>query len=136
MGFFLISEDTKKSALARTGDYSQHLTDASLGIVIVTAVNPYLPATAYFDAGRAAATAMGIGCCPAGLRNDAEQAREVLGVPDDREIVIAMAFGYPDPTQAEGESQFRRTVLDNQARQSLESLVSENYYGNSAVKSI
>ena len=44
-----------------------------------------------------AAHARGLGTCPIGLINAYEdQLREFLDVPDDREIVIGAALGYPD----------------------------------------
>ncbi|MBN1254665.1 MAG: nitroreductase [Deltaproteobacteria bacterium] len=44
-----------------------------------------------------AAHARGLGTCPIGLINAYEdQLREFLDIPDDREIVIGVALGYPD----------------------------------------
>ena len=54
------------------------------------------------DAGRAlqqmelAAWSEGVGGCFAGIRGEEnQQVKELLGIPDDKELVTVMAFGYP-----------------------------------------
>ena len=62
-----------------------------------------------FDAGRAlqqmelTAWAAGVGGCVAGVRGDENaQVKALLDIPDDKELVTVMAFGYPDDVSAAG----------------------------------
>ena len=55
-----------------------------------------------FDAGRSlqhmelAAWAEGVGGCVAGVRGEEnEKVKELLGIPEDKELVTVVAFGYP-----------------------------------------
>ena len=133
--FVLVSDRDLLVQLAQCGGYSAHLAHAAFAVVILTADNPYVMQTAYFDAGRAAqnmmlaAWAHGLGTCPAGLRGDADRARSLLAVPAEQQIVLAIAFGYPDPDRNGDEIAFRRRVLDQQGRKPLAEIVSENAYG-------
>ena len=69
-----------------------------------------------FDAGRSlqqmelAAWAEGVGGCVAGIRGE-ENARvkELLGIPEDKELVTVMAFGYPS-VQAAAGTKVRKTL--------------------------
>ena len=62
-----------------------------------------------FDAGRSlqhmelAAWAEGVGGCVAGVRGDENgQVKELLEIPEDKELVTVMAFGYPTAEAAAG----------------------------------
>ncbi len=62
-----------------------------------------------FDAGRAlqhmelAAWAEGVGGCVAGVRGEEnEKVKELLGIPEDKELVTVVAFGYPTGAAAAG----------------------------------
>lgn len=65
-----------------------------------------------FDVGRAvqnmmiAAWAEGIISCPVGIQ-DQEKAREALGHPDDYNVAIAVAFGYPEDGSPASRGQAR-----------------------------
>ena len=97
--FIAIRDRDRLIALAQLGDYAEHLAGAALGIVIVTP-----PADSggwnMFDAGQAASYMqlagweLGVGSCIAAIF-EPEQARELLGVPADLEVHIAISFGYP-----------------------------------------
>jgi nitroreductase len=63
------------------------------------------------------AQAQGLGTCPIGLIPAYEdQVREFLNVPDDREIVIGVALGYPDWSSAINRSKTPRAPLDKVLR--------------------
>lgn len=134
--FIVIRDAEQKAALAATGGYASHFKDAAFGIVIASEINPYVPAISYFDVGRAAqnmmlaATALGVGSCPAGFRDDPVRAAQLLGLPDNRELVIGIAFGYPDKSRVKDEAEFRSRVLDTQGRKALAELASVERFGN------
>ena len=62
-----------------------------------------------FDAGRSlqqmelAAWSRGVGGCVAGVRGEEnEKVKELLGIPEDKELVTLVAFGYPTDEAASG----------------------------------
>ena len=62
-----------------------------------------------FDAGRAlqqmelAAWSLGVGGCVAGVRGEEnDRVKELLGIPEDKELVTVVAFGYPTDETASG----------------------------------
>ena len=62
-----------------------------------------------FDAGRSlqqmelAAWSQGVGSCVAGVRGEEnEKVKELLGIPEDKELVTVVAFGYPTDEAAAG----------------------------------
>jgi len=65
-------------------------------VIVVVRVEGSRP----FDAGRTAqnmmvaANALGIASCPVGIQHD-DAAREVLGLPADQIVAMAVTFGYP-----------------------------------------
>ncbi len=78
-----------------------------------------------FDAGRSlqqielAAWSEGVGGCVAGVRGeDNDKVKEILGIPEDKELVTVMAFGYP----AEGASSGKQ-------RKPLTEIASSEKYG-------
>ena len=69
-----------------------------------------------FDAGRSlqhmelAAWAEGVGGCVAGVRGEEnEQVKELLGVPEDKDLVTVVAFGYPTE-EAAARTKLRKTL--------------------------
>ena len=69
-----------------------------------------------FDAGRSlqhmelAAWAEGVGGCVAGVRGDENgRVKELLDIPEDKELVTVMAFGYPTDEAAAG-TKLRKTL--------------------------
>jgi nitroreductase len=87
--------------LAEAGQFSAHLGQAALGVVILTP-DPAERFQILFDAGQTAAymqlTAweLGIGSCLVTSYNR-EGVSQLLGLPDDVHVRIAIAFGYPHP---------------------------------------
>ena len=60
-----------------------------------------------------AAHAMGLGTCPIGLITAFEEdIREELGMPEEKQIVIGVALGYPDPQSAVNRSRSGRAPLE------------------------
>jgi nitroreductase len=123
--FVVVQARETLDKLARCGRYASHLRGAAAAIVIVT--EPGQRAT--FDAGRAAQNMMlaawadGVGSCIAAL-HDEVCAQAILGVPEDRDIQIAISFGYPDPDAAPTiEGRPREEVLASLGRRSLQEIV-------------
>src|SRR5512138_591031 len=85
--------------VSRCGPWAGHLAGAQLGVAILTA-DPAGPFQILFDAGQAAAYMqlaaweLGIGSCMATLY-EFEQARQVLGFPEEWHLRFAISFGYP-----------------------------------------
>ncbi len=97
--FVAIREKAGLKQLAEAGRFSAHLGQAALGVVILTPP-PEERFQIMFDAGQAAAYMqlaaweLGIGSCPV-TSFAKDQARQVLGVPAEFHVRIALAFGYP-----------------------------------------
>ena len=103
----IVRDPAHRTALAACGDFTTHQAASPLVIVIVrfTGSRP-------FDAGRTAqnmmltAHALGVASCPVGIQHD-ERAREVLGLPADTVVAMAITFGYPRGGRAVGRGDHR-----------------------------
>ena len=123
--FVVVRSRDTLDRLAECGRYAGHLRGAAVAVVIVTEPGRW----AALDTGRAAqnmmltAWAEGIGSCIAALHNEA-CARAVLGVPEDKQIQLAISFGYPDPNApATIEGLPLEKVLASLGRRPLEEVV-------------
>ena len=56
-----------------------------------------------------AAQVQGITSCPVGIQQD-DPAREVLGLPSDQIVAMALTFGYPTGGRAESRGERRISV--------------------------
>lgn len=103
----VVRDADQKAALARCGDFTGHLPSSPLVIVIVRSEG-----SRPFDAGRTgqnimvAANAIGIASCPVGIQHD-DAAREVLGLPPDQIVAMAITLGYPTGGRATGRGNQR-----------------------------
>lgn len=100
--FILVTERERLRELSRVWRYAEHVASSAATIALV------LPTTAdrderdirWFDLGQAAmammlaAADLGIGSSHAAV-GDQALARELLGLPEDRECAILLALGYP-----------------------------------------
>lgn len=97
--FIAITDKATLKGLSQCGDFAGHLAGAALGVAIVTP-DPSERFQILFDAGQAAAYMqlaaweLGIGSCPATIYKP-EQARQLLGFPEDLHLRFALSFGYP-----------------------------------------
>ena len=97
--FIAVRDRERLAQLAHEGRFSAHLSQASLGVVILTP-NPDERFQILFDAGQAAAYmqlaawGLGIGSCLV-TSYARDRVRELLSFPDEWHIRIAIAFGYP-----------------------------------------
>ncbi|MEA2529836.1 MAG: hypothetical protein QOG89_1480 [Thermomicrobiales bacterium] len=97
----VIRERATLDRLAALDGYVRHLTGAPLGIVLV--MDGHNPEFAAYDEGRLAerimlvAAAHGLGSCIGWWSESARnEARVLLGVPDDRIVRTVLSIGYPD----------------------------------------
>lgn len=101
--YVVVRERATLEALGTMGTYAGHLAGAAMAVVFVT-VDPAVRWAIMFDTGQSAAYMqlaaweLGIGTCLATIY-EPEQARALLGVPDDLTIHAAISFGYPDPAE-------------------------------------
>ncbi len=123
--FIVVQARETLDKLANCGRYAGHLRGAAVAIVIVTEPGQ----RAAFDAGRAvqnmmlAAWADDVGSCVAALHDEA-CARTILDVPQERDVQIAISFGYPDPDAASTiEGRPREDVLASLGRRPLQEIV-------------
>ena len=115
--FIAIQDKARLKALSELGTFAGHLAGAALGVAIITPPreNRF---SIMFDAGQAAAYMqlaaweLGIGSCPATIYQP-EEARKLLGFPEELHIYLALSFGYPAeksdltrPNQKGGRKQY------------------------------
>ena len=97
--FIAITDKTILKQLSECGQWAGHLAGAALGVAIVHP-DPGEKFQTMFDIGQAAAYMqlaaweLGIGSCLASIYNT-DQARQLLGFPEDLHLRIALSFGYP-----------------------------------------
>jgi nitroreductase len=104
--FITVQDKKRLEALSECGTYAGHLAGAAMAVAILTP-DPAQRWSIMFDAGQAAAYMqlagweLGIGSCPATIY-EPEQARKILGFPQDLHLNVCLSFGYPqDPAVIE-----------------------------------
>ena len=66
-----------------------------------------------------AAWAEGVGGCVAGIRGEEnDRVKELLNIPEDKELVTVMAFGYPTE-EAASRTKLRKTPDGNRAQRAV-----------------
>lgn len=97
--FIAVREKDTLKQLSKMGAFAGHLAGAAMGVLILTPP-PEEFYGAYFDAGQAAAYMqlaaweLGVGSCLATLYK-AEKAYDLLGIPREWQVLMAISFGYP-----------------------------------------
>jgi len=97
--FIAIRDKAILKALSECGTWAGHLAGAPFAVAIITP-DPDGKFQFMFDAGQAAAFMqlaaweLGVGSVPASLY-EYEKAREILGLPAEWHVRIALSFGYP-----------------------------------------
>jgi nitroreductase len=98
--FILVTDREQLRQLARVWRGAGHVADSAATIVVVAPAADNEFHRAQFDLGQAtmamtlAAADLGIGSCHAGVA-DLELARELLGLPADRDWAFLISLGYP-----------------------------------------
>lgn len=97
--FIAVQDRPTLERLSQLGTYAGHLAGAAMGVVILSP-DPSQRWSIMFDAGQAAAYMqlaaweLGVGSCLATIY-EPEEARSLLGFPDDLHARAAISFGYP-----------------------------------------
>ena len=97
--FIAIRDKSILKALSECGTWAGHLAGAALGVAILTP-DPNGKFQIMFDAGQSAAfmqlaaLELGVGSVPASIY-EIEKAREILGLPSEWHLRVALSFGYP-----------------------------------------
>jgi nitroreductase len=98
--FVLVTDREQLRELAGVWRGAAHVAGSAATIVVVGPVADNEFHRAQFDLGQAtmamtlAAADLGIGSCHAGV-TDLQRARELLGLPEDRDWVFLISLGYP-----------------------------------------
>lgn len=110
--FIVMRERESIEALAACGQWTTPMRTAPLVIAIMLEKG-WRP----FDAGRSAqnmmiaAWAEGVTSCPVGIQ-DEQCGRRAVGAPEDFEVHMVIAFGYPDPAVPRSRGMPRKTLVD------------------------
>ena len=91
-------------ALSKLGDFAGHLAGANFAVLLVGVQGTLWNGFDWksFDIGQAssylqlAAWELGVGSCIATIYK-ADEAKTLLGIPEDRTAAVALSFGYPSP---------------------------------------
>ena len=95
--FIVIQDQTTLEALAKCGNFAEHLVGATIAIAIVFDPQFY---RGEFDSGRTAQNMMlaawndGIGSCIASMHRE-DDTKKVLDVPSEYRLQHIISFGYP-----------------------------------------
>lgn len=100
--FVLVTDRDRLRELAGVWHHGGHVASSAATVVLVRPISsdPDERAFTAYDHGQAsmsmmiAAADLGIGSCHSAV-GDQALARKILGLPEDRECVILIAFGYP-----------------------------------------
>jgi nitroreductase len=119
--FIAIQDKETLKKLSELGHFAGHLDGAALGVALITPP-PSQRFSVMFDTGQAAAYMqlaaweMGIGSCLATIYQP-EEARKLLGFPEELDINVAISFGYlteedltPRPARKQGRRQYAEVV--------------------------
>lgn len=121
--------------LAKLGQFAGHLAGADFAIVLImNSVANRLDAGRLAENLMHAAWAYGVGSCIGSLAPDENEARakDILGIPPERDARTAISFGYPADETATRISSTpgTRSVLPSIGRKPLAEIVHINHYGN------
>lgn len=112
--FVVVNDREQLKELSKAGDFSTHVPYAAFVIALVGSSDHYLVG---FDLGQVAmalqlvAYEKGIGSCPISFHRS-DQARELLGIPQDRYVRVGISFGYPAPDSKAAKMGGRKPVDD------------------------
>jgi nitroreductase len=95
--FLVVRDPSMLETLSKLGDFAWHLAGANFAVILVGTVESTWNS---FDLGQAAAQMqlaaheLGVGSCIAAIYQR-DEAKQVLGIPQDHSVFCAISFGYP-----------------------------------------
>ena len=98
--FIAVQDKGRLAQLAQLGAGMGHVAGAALCVVIVVPTENERTLWHFFDSGQSAAymqlaaTELGVGSC-LGTIYQPDEARELLGIPEDHQTRLVISFGYP-----------------------------------------
>jgi len=118
--FIAVQDKDRLQKISQLGDWMGHVAGAALCVVIVLPEENERTVWHFFDAGQSAsymqlaAVEIGVGSC-LGTIYKPQEARELLGIPDDHQTRLVISFGYPvDETRVQKPlSSYKRRDLDD-----------------------
>ncbi len=117
--FIAVQDKERLQKVSELGDWMGHVAGAALCIVIVVPEENERTIWHFFDAGQSAsymqlaATEIGVGSC-LGTIYKPQEAKDLLGIPDDHQTRIVISFGYPvdETTVQKPLTAYKRRDLD------------------------
>lgn len=112
--FILVRDRAMLQTLSTLGDFAGHMAGANFAVVLVGSVESTWNS---FDLGQAAALMqlaaheLGVGSCIAAIYQR-DEAKQVLGIPEDRSVFCAISFGYPSTDHEPFKMGGRRPLND------------------------
>jgi nitroreductase len=118
--FVVATDPPALESLSRVWRYASHVASsaATIALVMPASSDPDERETYQYDLGQATMSMMlvaadlGIGSCHAAV-DDQSLARELLGVPEDREVAWLVSLGYPAGRELEPLDDIDRRALDD-----------------------
>ncbi len=118
--FVLVTERDRLRELARVWRWASHVgtSAATVALVMPASDDPEARETFQYDLGQAtmstmlAAADLGIGSCHASV-GDQDLARELLGLPEDRECPLLVSLGFPADRPLEPIARPNRRPFDD-----------------------
>lgn len=95
--FLVVRDPSMLEILSKLGDFAGHLAGANFAVILVGTIESTWNS---FDLGQAAAQMqlaayeLGVGSCIAAIYQR-DEAKQVLGIPQDHNVFCAISFGYP-----------------------------------------
>lgn len=112
--FVVVRDHATLEALSKAGDFAGHLAGSAFTVVLVGTKNSNWNS---YDLGQAsaylqlAAWELGVGSCIASFHREA-QAKQILGIPEDMNAMVALSFGYPSPDFTPAKMGGRKPLTD------------------------
>lgn len=112
--FIAVRDRETLKALSKTGDYAGHLAGAAFAVILLGEVKRDWT---MFDLGQSAAYMqlaaweLGVGSCIASIYHP-DQARAILGVPENLQLDVALSFGYPSPENKTAKMGGRKPIAE------------------------
>ena len=112
--FIAVRHRETLKALSKTGDYAGHLAGATFAVVLLGEVKRDWT---MFDLGQSAAYMqlaaweLGVGSCIASIYHP-DQARTILGIPENLQVDVALSFGYPSPENKTAKMGGRKPIAE------------------------